>query len=123
MSQPPEGTDPESARSKFVVLDHSLESGGKLLTEKRRGQVIRLDDGRIKVVADIERSIDDDKVVFKMEGFAGEALRVTILPRLKNRRRNEFLNEWRFRWNPNITERAHGTEAIDIVARLDPTMH
>ncbi len=107
-------------KPKFVVLEHSMTSSGRDMFERREAHVIRTKDARIKVLATISRSIDDDAMTYKMAGYLNGGEKVRMEPKLQNLSRKEFLTEWDKYWVPSLPHEEKMTPSMNLVAELDP---
>ncbi len=109
-------------KPKFVVLEHSMTSAGRDMFERREAHVIRMPDDKVKVLATISRSIDDDALLFKMVGFRGEKEEIRLQPQLRSRSQGEFLSEWDEYWVPSLPREDNMTPTMSLVAELEPVV-
>ncbi len=112
-----------SSKTKFVVLEYAMVTEGKELRERREGHVVRKYSygNRVKLMASITRSIDNNIVVYKIKGFADQTDKQTTVDtsRLKDMSLRKFEADWVRLWVPSLPKTKQTTPNMDLIRDLD----
>ncbi len=100
---------------------------GKELRERREGHVVRKYSygKRVKLLANITRSIDDNIVVYKIKGFADQADKETTVDtsRLKDMSLRKFEADFKRLWVPSLPKTKQTTQNMDLIRDLEVAFH